>query len=41
MRQCPETVAHRGVQQLVLRRNELDNQALFAAFLEAKQAYLR
>ena len=41
MRQCPETVAHRDVQQLVLRRNELDDQALFAAFLEAKQAYLR
>jgi predicted Zn-dependent protease len=41
MRQCPETVAHRDVQKLVLQRNELDDQALFAAFLEAKQAYLR
>ena len=41
LRQCPAQVAHRDVNALLPQRDALDDGALFAAFLAAKQAYLK
>jgi hypothetical protein len=41
LRQCPAQVAHRDVNALLPQREALDDEALFAAFLGAKQAYLK
>ncbi len=40
LRQCPNRVAHRDVNTLLPQRDALDDEALFRAFLAAKQAYL-